>query len=129
VKFGHLTTSGVLAGDAVQLLDGVLESVIRSLEGRRLVCITHATSWHLRPWPLGVTAVSPLIPMFALAWVLRMALTLRAHVPLVSLSASLGFVTLARCHNEAWGEKSVGGGRVILAMEGSMLVLCQPALA
>jgi hypothetical protein len=83
--------------------------------------ITHAISGHLLPWPLGVMIVSLLVAAFALVWVQRMAFGLRACVPPVSWPHR---------HDKVWGEKSVGGsGGAILVIEGSVVGLCQPALA
>jgi hypothetical protein len=55
----------------------------------------HTASGCLHPWPLGVMTMSYPVVVFTLEWVLRAAFGLHAHVPLVSLSMSLGFGALA----------------------------------
>jgi hypothetical protein len=49
MKFDHLIASGVLGGDAAQLLSGVPENVVWCLEGRRLLCVMHAASERQHP--------------------------------------------------------------------------------
>jgi hypothetical protein len=94
VKFSHLVAGGVLGNDAAQLLGGVPDNVVWCLEGWRLLCVAHATSGHLCPWPLRVMAVFPPVPVLALVPVSRVPFDLRAHIPLASLSVTLGFNTL-----------------------------------
>jgi hypothetical protein len=128
VKFSRLVTSGILGSDATQLLGGVPENVIQCLKGWWLLCFMHATSGQLYPWPFGVIVVSPLVDVFTLALVPRVSFGLRAHVTLVSLSASLGSTRRPRCHSESWDEKLVSGSGAVLAEEGSAVGLCQSSL-
>jgi hypothetical protein len=95
VKFGCLVAGGVLGCDAAQLLGSVPKNVAQCLVGWHLLCITHATSARLFPWPLGVTTMSLPVAAFTLVWVPCAMFKLRMHVPLVSLSVSLGFGGLA----------------------------------
>jgi hypothetical protein len=93
-KFNRLIAGGVVGGDVAKLLSGVPKSVVRCLEGRRLLRIVHAASGHLRPKLLGVRVVSLLVIVFSLVRVPRASFGLHAYVPLVSMLMSLGFDTL-----------------------------------
>jgi hypothetical protein len=57
------------------------------------------------------------------------AFRLHAHVPLMSLSTSLGWVCWPCRHSEARGDKLIGGGGAILFVEGSATGLFQLAQA
>jgi hypothetical protein len=77
---GRLVADGVLVGDAVQLLGGVLDGVDRCLERPSLRCIACATSRHLSHWPPGVTARLPLSAGLTVTQVTRAPLRLRAYL-------------------------------------------------
>jgi hypothetical protein len=57
--------------------------------------VSHTPHPEVFALPLGVTMVFPPVTVFTLVRVLRVVFRLRAHVPLVSLSVSLEFDTLA----------------------------------
>jgi hypothetical protein len=81
VKFSCLIAGGILGGNATQLLGGVPKNIIQCLEGRRLLCVAHTAFGCLHPWPLGITAVSLSVAVFALAQVPHAMFGLHAHVP------------------------------------------------
>jgi hypothetical protein len=103
VEFGRLIVCGILGGDAAQLLGGVHENIIHCLEAQLLLCVVNTAFGHLRPCPLGVTAVSPPVAVFALTWVLRSTFGLRFH--LASPSTSLGFDALASLPQRGLGRE------------------------
>jgi hypothetical protein len=83
----------------------------------------HIASRRLRSWPLGVTEVSLLVAVFALA---RVPHAHPPDEPVGELSVRwVGPIAMAKFG----GEKSVGSGGDILAVEGSAVHHCQPALA
>jgi hypothetical protein len=93
VKCGFFIVDGVFTGNIVQLPDRAPRNVDSNLKGWRLLHVMHATSRHLHPGPFGAAIVFPSAAMLAVAWVLRVAFRLRAH--LASLMMSLGFIMLA----------------------------------
>jgi hypothetical protein len=52
-KLGRLIVGGKLGSDTMQLLTSVPKNIVRCLEERQLLCVTHVTSGHLPPSPLG----------------------------------------------------------------------------
>jgi hypothetical protein len=83
-----------------------LKKIIRCLERQRRLHIARAAPRHL--WSLSLSTMTVLLPvdMYALVWALRMAFGWRAHVPLVSLTASSGFSTLALMPWRASGQET-----------------------
>jgi hypothetical protein len=94
-KFGCRLIDDILGGDAVQLLGGVPKNVIRCLERWWLLHVVHAASGCFQPWPLRVIVVPLLVIVPTLARVLRVVFKLYAHIPLASLTMSLGSCVLA----------------------------------
>jgi hypothetical protein len=78
------------------------------------------------PWGQGSAL---LVIVFVLPWVSRAAFGFHTHVPLESLSVSLGFDALALLPQRSLGQEISRGGGAILVAEGSMVGLYQPALA
>jgi hypothetical protein len=77
------------------------------------------------PWPFGITIMSPPAAGLTLVWVPCAPLKLRVH--LTSSPVSLKLDAWVSCRSEAWGERSVGGGGVILFTEGSAVGPHEPA--
>jgi hypothetical protein len=103
VEFSRLLAGGLLGGNDTQLLSCVPKNAARCWEGRQLLGLMHAAPKRLWPSPHRGAAVCDLVVVSALAWVLRMAFGLCSHVPLASLTVSMGFDMLALLTWQALG--------------------------